>query len=155
MCCSFFVTILLIHCNYHLLPENYVPLQDSQQYLAGLESKLARIQGRTASNRKTESRRLLDALAGSRSHQTAQLMQDTESPCGSIPTIDTPPSSSTIDPQGEVTTFCLIKYFVNICFLLFICASKLLKMSNIYSNLFHNVTCILKRSYLKMKEANL
>ncbi|MPC53807.1 uncharacterized protein E2C01_047707 [Portunus trituberculatus] len=91
--------------------ENYVPLQDSQQYLAGLESKLARIQGRTASNRKTESRRLLDALAGSRSHQTVQLMQDTESPCGSIPTMDTPPSSSTIDPQGEVTIFCHIKPF--------------------------------------------
>ncbi|KAK8377915.1 hypothetical protein O3P69_014093 [Scylla paramamosain] len=81
--------------------ENYVPLQDSQQYLAGLESKLARIQGRTASSRKTESRRLLDALAGSRSHQTAQLMQDSESSCGNIPTMDVP-SSSTIDPQGAL-----------------------------------------------------
>lgn len=82
--------------------ENYVPLQDSQQYLAGLESKLAHIQGRTASNRKTESRRLLDALAGSRSNQTAQLMQDSESSCGSIPIMDTPPSLSTIDPQGAL-----------------------------------------------------
>lgn len=82
--------------------ENYVPLQDSQQYLAGLESKLARLQGRAASNRKTESRRLLDALAGSRSNQTAQLMQDSESSCGGIPIMDTPPSLSTIDPQGAL-----------------------------------------------------
>lgn len=82
--------------------EKYVPLQDSQQYLAGLESKLAHIQGRTASTRKTESRRLLDALAGSRSTHTAQLMQDNEASCGSLPATDCAPSSSTIDPQGAL-----------------------------------------------------
>ncbi|KAG0715232.1 hypothetical protein GWK47_012433 [Chionoecetes opilio] len=82
--------------------ETYIPLQDSRQYLAGLESKLANVQGRTASARKTESRRLLDALAASRSTHTAQLMRNTEPPCGSLPTNDTAPLSSTIDPQGAL-----------------------------------------------------
>lgn len=85
--------------------EKYVPLQDSPQYLAGLEGKLARLRGRTESSRKTESRRLLDALAGSRSCHIAQLMQDTNTP--TLPAADqsdpTPSSlASTIDPQGAL-----------------------------------------------------
>lgn len=91
-------------------PEKYVPLQDSPQYLAGLEGKLARIRGRTESSRKTESCRLLDALAGSRSCHLAQLMQDSSVP--SLPAADhsdpTPSSmASTIGPQGVATVVLL------------------------------------------------
>ncbi|XP_071551920.1 uncharacterized protein [Panulirus ornatus] len=52
----------------------YIPLEDSSQYLAGLERKLACVQGRTAASRQTESRRLIDALTSSRDNHTHQLM---------------------------------------------------------------------------------
>lgn len=106
----YFISMYLIKVEL-FSPDNYVPLQDSPQYLAGLEGKLARIRGRTESSRKTESRRLLDALAGSRSCHTAQLMQDTNT--HTLPTpdpVDPTPSSlaSTIDPQGmEMLTLSL------------------------------------------------
>lgn len=85
---------------------DYVPLEDSSQYLAGLEQKLAHLQGRAASRRKTESQRLIDALASSRSTHTSQLMRDDgTSNVGVIPPdsdTDAPPHmSAPIDPQGK------------------------------------------------------
>ncbi|KAK8742600.1 hypothetical protein OTU49_001981 [Cherax quadricarinatus] len=58
----------------HSADGDYIALEDSSQYLAGLERKLASIQGRADSGRQRESRRLIDALASSRDSHTHQLM---------------------------------------------------------------------------------
>lgn len=55
---------------------DYIPLDDSSQYLEGLERKLSRVQGRTSGQRKKESQQLIDALAGSRSCHTHNLLQN-------------------------------------------------------------------------------
>lgn len=83
-----------------------MPLQDSSQYLAGLERKLAVVQGRVSGQRKAESRRLLDALVGTRSAHVSQLVQGSEGVTEDIGEEQTPVHSATVDPQGKsVNTF--------------------------------------------------
>ena len=79
-------------------------MEDSPQYLAGLERKLARIQGRSAGRRQTESRRLIDALASSRSTHAHQLVN--ESNLGDddeLVSSEGEPAhqSAAVDPQGR------------------------------------------------------
>ncbi|XP_042891637.1 uncharacterized protein LOC122266111 [Penaeus japonicus] len=81
----------------------YRPLDDSLQYIAGLERKLARVQGKTRGQRQAESRRLIDALATSRDVHTQQLMESTDV-CRD-PDLETETehhSSAAVDPQGAL-----------------------------------------------------
>ena len=86
----------------------YVPLDDSQHYLAGLERKLAQVQGRGTGRRQAESRRLIDALASSRSLHTNELIQqgrnDSEGASDDLTAEDSDhPAHTTaaVDPQGS------------------------------------------------------
>ncbi|XP_063598528.1 germ cell nuclear acidic protein-like [Penaeus indicus] len=81
----------------------YIPLDDSLQYIAGLERKLARVQGKTRSQRQAESRRLIDALASSRDAHTQQLMESTDARADADLEADTEHhSSAAVDPQGAL-----------------------------------------------------
>ncbi|KAK3891962.1 hypothetical protein Pcinc_004176 [Petrolisthes cinctipes] len=83
--------------------QNYIPLQDSSQYLAGLERKLAVVQGRASGQRKAESRRLIDALVGTRSAHVSQLVQNSEGVNEELGEEQTPVNSlATVDPQGAL-----------------------------------------------------
>jgi len=84
----------------------YVPLDDSPQYLQSLERKLNRVQGRTSGQRKKESRQLIDALAGSRSSHTHHFLQNQDETVSTFSENDeslaASNSSSTIDPQSAL-----------------------------------------------------
>lgn len=85
--------------------EDYVPLDDSPQYIAGLERKLARVQGRTSASRQTESRRLIDALAGSRDTHAHQLINTTNNTADEIITEENEHSAhqnTAVDPPGAI-----------------------------------------------------
>ncbi|XP_068210164.1 coiled-coil domain-containing protein 32 [Palaemon carinicauda] len=87
-----------------LVDEDYVPLDDSSQYLAGLERKLARVQGRTANKRQTESRRLINALVGSRDAHAHELVNASNIGGDEIITSESEPAHQTgaVDPQGAI-----------------------------------------------------
>ncbi|KAG7169880.1 uncharacterized protein LOC121865255 [Homarus americanus] len=87
---------------------DYVPLDDSSQYLAGLERKLACVQGRTTAHRQTESRRLIDALATSRDDHAHHLLNNTNN-IGADSDVLEPDNdrsgaltAATVDPQGAL-----------------------------------------------------
>ncbi|XP_066947399.1 coiled-coil domain-containing protein 32 [Macrobrachium rosenbergii] len=84
--------------------DDYVPLDDSSQYLAGLERKLARVQGRSAGRRQTESRRLIDALIGSRDAHAHELVNASNIGNDEIITSESEPAHQTgaVDPQGAI-----------------------------------------------------
>ncbi|KAK7079775.1 hypothetical protein SK128_028632 [Halocaridina rubra] len=84
--------------------EEYKPLDDSSQYLASLERKLARIQGRTAKQRQKESQQLIDALAGSRDTHAHQLINTTVNNVDNMP-VDSEliaHQHTAVDPQGPL-----------------------------------------------------
>lgn len=81
----------------------YIPLDDSLQYIAGLERKLARVRGKTRGQRQAESRRLIDALASSRDAHTQRLMESTDARADAGLEADTEHhSSAAVDPQGAL-----------------------------------------------------
>lgn len=81
----------------------YIPLDDSLQYIAGLERRLARVQGKTRGQRQAESRRLIDALASSRDAHTQQLMESTDARADADLEADTEHhSAAAVDPQGAL-----------------------------------------------------
>ncbi|XP_076069475.1 uncharacterized protein LOC143041463 [Oratosquilla oratoria] len=85
--------------------KNYMPLPDSSEYLAGLEHKLARLQGKTASGRQKESRRLINALASSREAHISRHLQDdsaTSTGLSELNEDEVCPVSSTVDSQGAL-----------------------------------------------------
>ncbi|KAB7501479.1 Uncharacterized protein Anas_03632 [Armadillidium nasatum] len=55
--------------------KSYIPLDDSEQYLAGLEKKLARLQGKTQSSRESERKKLINALAKSKDDHSIDLLK--------------------------------------------------------------------------------
>lgn len=87
---------------------DYIPLEDSSQYLAGLERKLACVQGRSDVGRQTESSRLIDALATTREDHAHHLM-NTPNNVGTDSDVIEPDSdhstsftAATVDPQGAL-----------------------------------------------------
>lgn len=97
--------LFYVHICVTVFPGMYIPLDDSLQYIAGLERKLARVRGKTRGQRQAESRRLIDALASSRDAHTQRLMESTDARADAGLEADTEHhSSAAVDPQGNAAT---------------------------------------------------